>query len=366
MGLRDIIRAVREYPAAQRELETTRFELRQARRELKQGRQDRESLAMELVEQKDHTDMLSRQSEALRDVLMEFCPRLASTEEIRRFYDTVSPGMDAQGFTLYRMAEELTGIDVPSFFPYEDNRGLFELMDGRQLLRYLTAAYFRAVEWEIVPGTANERTILREVDTSTPAYRAFEKQLYEKVLERMGFQDILASGQEVSQPTELKLYSPLCAELAEPEYDHRVTLDGSDLIAFQDVILRGIEDERMPEEEERGLMAYFDGPDAVDEKVVSIFPTVEDLDGVLCGVAVCQIRGKLSHGELTELKEYCAAQYSDSWGEGVRERPRHTEYGELYVSFWQDGGAALLTKEELDRASGHVSRHIRKERGGSR
>ena len=366
MGLRDIIQAIREYPAAHAELEAARFDLRQAQQALEKSQEDCVSLQLTLDEQKDHTDFLSHKAEALRDALKEFCPRLSTPEELKRFYDTISPSMDAQGFTLYRMAKELTGIDVPSLFPYEDNRGMFELMEGHQLLDWLTAVHFQAVEWEIIPNSTYESATLLEVDTSTPEYQAFEKQLYKKVLERMGFQDVLAPIQEVSQTTELKLYSPLSAELAEPEYDHRDTLDGSDLTAFQDVILRGIEDEQMPEEEKRGLMVYFDGSDTVNEKVFSLFPSVENVDGVLCGVAVCQIRGKLSPSELAELKEYCAAQYNDAWGEGFRERPRHTEYGELYVSFWQDSSATLLTKEELDRASDLVSRQIRKERGKSR
>ena len=59
-------------------------------------------------------------------------------------------------------------------------------------MRYLTAAYFKAVSWEIVPGTTYERAVLREMDTSAPEYRAFEKQIYETALERMGFQKLLS------------------------------------------------------------------------------------------------------------------------------------------------------------------------------
>lgn len=227
------------------------------------------------------TDFLSHKAEALQDALKEFCPRLSAPKELKRFYDTISPSMDASGSTLYRMAKELTGIDVPSLFPYEDNRGLFEV----------------------------------------------------SVIE--------------SQPTELKLYSPLSGELRESEYDRPQVLDGNGLAMFQKVILQGIEDERMPEEEGRGLMAYFDGTDVVNEKVFSLFPTVENMNGVLCGVAVCRIHGKLSPDELAELKEYCAAQYNDSWGEGFAQRPRHTEYGELYVSFYTDSGASILTKSDI-------------------
>ena len=70
--------------------------------------------------------------------------------------------------------------------------GRFEEADGHELVRYLTAAYFKAVTWEIVPGTTYERAVLREMDTSAPEYRAFEKQIYETALERMGFQKLLS------------------------------------------------------------------------------------------------------------------------------------------------------------------------------
>ena len=118
---------------------------------------------------------------------------------------------------------------------------------------------------------------------------------------------------------------------------------------FENTILRAIEDEQMPEEAERGLMAYFDGSDALNEKVISLFPSVEEVDNRLYGVAVCQIRGELNPGELEELREYCHAQFADAWGEGLAQRPRHTEYGDLCVSFYTDSSVSVLTKEEMDR-----------------
>ena len=246
---------------------------------------------------------------------------------------------------------------------------MFEEMKGPRLLRYLTAAYFHAVDWTVVPGTTYEIATLRKVDTYSQEYQAFERQLYEAVLERMGFQDILAPGQEVGaiehKTTELKLYSHLSGELTEQEYDDPQPLDGSDLAMFQDVILHGIEDEQMPEEEERGLMAYFDGSDAVNEKVVSIFPSVEVVDGELYGVAVCQISGTLTPGELEELKEYCHSHYMDGWGEGFAQRPRRTEYGDLYVSFWRDNSTDILTKEEMEAARAPSRPPYQPKRGGN-
>ena len=208
MGLSDMLRAIREYPAVHADLKTARFELRQARQALEKSEQDRESLSFTLEEQKDYTKFLSGKAEALQEALTEFCPKLSTPGDMKRFYDTISPSLDANGFTLYRMAKELTGIDVPSCFPYEDNRGLFEEADGRQLLRWLTAVHFQAVDWDIIPGSTYESATLREVDTSTPEYQAFEKQLYAKVLERMGFQSLLGPEQEAGAITGLKQHSP--------------------------------------------------------------------------------------------------------------------------------------------------------------
>lgn len=216
MGLRDAIRAVREYPAVQREL-------RQTQQALAQSKQTCAALRDEIGNQSNHERFLTRQLAAVQTALKEFCPRLGSTEDMKRLYDAIAPKVDPENFTLYRIAEKMTGIEVYSFFPYEDNRGLFTQADGRQLLRWLAAAHFHAVDWAIVPGTPYERATLREVDTTTPEYHAFEGQLYAKALEQFGFQDVLAPGQEMgaieNETIELKLYSTLRAELAEEEMD---------------------------------------------------------------------------------------------------------------------------------------------------
>lgn len=373
MSLLGRLREFHEYPDICARLEAAQRELGQAQTALEKSELECQRLSGDCGEARRRADFSEKKSSALQAALDVFCPKLESPAEMMKFYETISPSLDPQGFTLYRTAEKITGMNLYSYFAYEDSRGMFEAMNGRQLLNWLTAAQFGSVEWEIVTGTIYEQALLREVDTSTPEYQAFECSLYRKVLDRMGFGDLLvpeevvkSQGIEVSaienQPTELKLYSPLSGELAGPEHDRREALDGSGLAAFRDVILQGIEDERMPEEEERGLMAYFDGTDVVNEKVLSLFPTVENMDGMLCGVAVCRIHGKLSPDELAELKEYCAAQYNDSWGEGFAQRPRHTEYGDLYVSFHTDSGASILAKEELERASAVISRQMK--RGG--
>ena len=61
--------------------------------------------------------------------------------------------------------------------------GMFEMMNGHQLMRYLLADQFHAIRWEIVPGTCYERAVLLPIDRTTPAYRAFEQKLYTAILQ---------------------------------------------------------------------------------------------------------------------------------------------------------------------------------------
>ena len=99
-------------------------------------------------------------------------------------YNQLAPLADPDGFHLYWTARALTGINVPSSFHYEDNRGMFEAASGHTLLRYLTALHFDAVQWEIIGG-GYERAVLGAVDTTTPEYKAFEQKLYRAALERI-------------------------------------------------------------------------------------------------------------------------------------------------------------------------------------
>lgn len=217
MRLRDRLRAAvqtfRVAPGLQSRLNTVEYELKLAdqalelrEKECDQLRDTMQEHSFRFVcttEEKDsQIRFLSARSDALWAVLKEFPPRLSATEEMKRFYDAVSYDLDPEGFTLYRMATKLTGTEVTSLFPYEDARGMFEEASGHQLMGYLIAGRFGAVDWEVIPGTTYEKSILGEVDLTTPEYHAFEKQLYEGVLNRMGFGEFLAQGPELRQDQE--------------------------------------------------------------------------------------------------------------------------------------------------------------------
>ena len=52
-------------------------------------------------------------------------------------YMQFAPTLDADGFSLYAAAEEVTGLKVYEEYPNEDNHEKYEMADGHTLLRYL-------------------------------------------------------------------------------------------------------------------------------------------------------------------------------------------------------------------------------------
>lgn len=122
-------------------------------------------------------------------------------EELKQLYQKNAPQLDSEGFKLYRAAVNITGFDLYGTFYYEDNRGMFEEANGHQLLRYLIAGHFHAVDWSIVPGTCYEAATLQEVDTTTPEYKKFEQDLYAEVLEKMGVITVKTSITEINKDT---------------------------------------------------------------------------------------------------------------------------------------------------------------------
>ena len=204
MKIKDLIAAVREYPQLRQALEESNAELDLSRMkcaQLQNRINELEPMIDEYYQEscgKEYAANQERQKvETLKKALASFCPALDSGEKLRQFYDSIAPDFDADGFRLYDAALSICGFpNLYAEFPYEDNRGVFDEADGRQLLKYLTALRFRAVRWEIVPGTTYERAILLEVDTTTPEYRAFEKQLYTQALCDLGFQSLLTPERE--------------------------------------------------------------------------------------------------------------------------------------------------------------------------
>ena len=157
------------------------------------------------------------------------------------------------------------------------------------------------------------------------------------------------------EPMELKLYFPLTADLyTRNEWgdfeDDPEELTGRDLTPYLGDIQNALEKNLLPEEQGRGMMQWYGVEDALAWKVKSAFFGVEEQDGVLWGVADCQILEPLENEELKNLIDYLSLQASDGWGEGFEQRPISLDRAELYVHLLQGQNLEMsqgaLTQQE--------------------
>ena len=149
-------------------------------------------------------------------------------------------------------------------------------------------------------------------------------------------------------PSTLCLYMPLTAEFTKDEYDHKEPeqLEGGELYQYAEKIAKALEDYRMPEEAERGIMHWYHEEDSVNEKVRSVVFRLEKRDFQLWGVAECQLLRGLTTREMDTLKQYITGQASDGWGEGFEQRDIGVDEGVLNVHLWNSDDWSLQTEEE--------------------
>lgn len=153
------------------------------------------------------------------------------------------------------------------------------------------------------------------------------------------------------EPTLLKLYMPLTADLYERDEwgsynEESALLEGRELLPYKDVILQALQDNQVAEEAERGIMHWYGEADSVNEKVQSVVFTVEQRDQKLWGVAECRIQGQLTPEELITLTEFISGQASDGWGEGFEQRDVSPDDTQLYVHLWNSDDWSIMTEEQ--------------------
>lgn len=177
----------------------------------------------------------------------------------------------------------------------------------------------------------------------------------------------------MSEPVELKLYSPLHVEMIDLDHEPKDQPDGESpvvpleaagrgaLAAHTEWLLSAIE-KLQPQTDARNAFTNYARRwiGIVSERVISISQSVEKIDGRLYGVAVCQSHGPLDSEEVQSLKSYCRNQYDMGLQDGYAHYPRGAPYKGLYFHYWQDGGDRLLTRAELDAAlkDGRISNQL--------
>lgn len=132
--------------------------------------------------------------------------------------------------------------------------------------------------------------------------------------------------------------------------DNPVEIIPADAISYEDVILAAIAKENRFFESARGLAEYIHD-EALNEKVYSLYPSVEIVDGELWGVMTAGLKESLSGEEIAELLDFVTGQNSDGYGEGLEQRPIKTHDGEIYVSFWNHENYSLKLEPEIKNNS---------------
>jgi hypothetical protein len=181
-------------------------------------------------------------------------------------------------------------------------------------------------------------------------YHGYSSGLQAVLLENLGM--VIGKSDQVHQ---MKLYMPLKAITydVENEYGYKEKsydaeeIPAHELVAYEEEILKAIEERKLPGEEKRGLMKYYSACDSLNAKVSKYEFTVEEVKGELIGVAVLTLNDALTDKELDLIKSEITGQASDGFGEGFEQREIQTDDKAIYVSFWNHENWFLKTAEEI-------------------
>ena len=199
MGLRDWFQKRDRMSQLSIELQEAIAERDELQRNCQQlERQCEDALAKGSMEQHLRKEALE-QVACLSSLFKRFCTQQPTVEQL---YCYAAPYLDPDGFRLYAAACHVTDINIHNYFHYEENCGMLETMLFADMLRYLEAAHFDAITWEIVPGTTYEEAILETIDTSTPEYKAYREKVFEDALGCMGLGDILPRKEKETKEVE--------------------------------------------------------------------------------------------------------------------------------------------------------------------
>ncbi|MDD4808082.1 MAG: hypothetical protein PHU30_06285 [Oscillospiraceae bacterium] len=218
MNWKDLIFSIRDYPQVQHELAQAEIELDRMEGKLEQAEKalgqkqyeltqlrsentrlvyDCSELKVQLCNQRTALGRAKKQEQARTALFRDFYPAMDNTEQYKAFYERIAPWMDEGGYALYRTAERITGFDICTEFPAEDNLGYFEEMNGQKMLTYLTASRFGTVKYETI-SPCYEKAVSLHTDTSSSEYKNFIRKLYAETLKELGYTDLLPEIEKIS------------------------------------------------------------------------------------------------------------------------------------------------------------------------
>lgn len=158
----------------------------------------------------------------------------------------------------------------------------------------------------------------------------------------------------MNRTVELKLYSPIQVDVIDRDMPgHSIPLQAAGPEHQQEYLDRIMNTLQalQPQEDARDAFTAPDQDwDDICEKIVSLTRTVELVNGRPYGVFTCRSKGRLGPDDLEALDWHCRDQWENGWGEGYAHCPAEGPGLGLYIHYWQDEDAPLLTRAELEAA----------------
>ncbi len=146
-------------------------------------------------------------------------------------------------------------------------------------------------------------------------------------------------------------YFPLSCSM-EDEDGELYESDADALTAYSEQIQDAIERDQARDIDTMAMYFWCTDPEtneAIKDKLLTIRWGVEEIRGQLYGCVEVTSTAPLTAQEEAAMKEWISGQNSDGLGEGFEQRPIETDYGDIYVHFWNAGDDYFIAVEdELD------------------
>jgi len=167
--------------------------------------------------------------------------------------------------------------------------------------------------------------------------------------------EILAAEEALRESlrTEIKFYSPVSCELRSKHNESKVVLTQEEAMQYENELSKAASDTIHMSEMDRGYMTDFYGPESINEKVESVFFTMEAYEGKLWAVFTLKASEPLTDDELEFMRTHLTDYYTYFVDDYIDETEIIVESGEIHVQIWNDGeGFFIETKEQLNQRLG--------------
>lgn len=158
----------------------------------------------------------------------------------------------------------------------------------------------------------------------------------------------------MSESAELRLYSPLQIDVIDRDVSDRAiplqAVSGERKEEYLRRIVRTLGGLQSQEDARHAFTAPQQDWAEISKKIISVARGVTLVNNRPYGLYLCRSRKTLAPKEVEDLKWYCRDQWERGWGEGYAHCPREGVNLGLYIHFWQDTAAPLLTREQMRQA----------------